>query len=61
MLIYPVVDNDIDGALEDDVPTGAFVALIEEDGASSWSRFEDEDRSQFPLDHRRKMRKRFEM
>ena len=43
MPIYPVVNDYIDGALEDDVPTGAFVALIEENGASSWPRFEDED------------------
>ena len=59
MPIYPVVNDYVDGALEDDVPTGAFIALIEEDRASSWPRFEDEDRSQFPLDHRREMRKRF--
>ena len=57
-MVYPIVYDDVDGALKDDVPTGAFVALIEEDRASSRPRFEDEDRSQLSLDHRRQMRKR---
>ena len=43
MPIYPVVNDYVDGALKDDVPTGAFVALIEENGASSRPRFENED------------------
>ena len=56
--IHPIVDDDIDRSLEDDVPTGAFVSLVEKDGAGARPRLEDEDGGQFPLHHRRQMRQR---
>ena len=55
------MNDDVDGPLKDDVPTRAFIALVEEDGAGARPRLEDKDRCQLSLDHRRQMRKRFQV